>query len=133
MGGRRSAWFTYFRVLLARGFLEARRHRHKLLDSVRAAYRGVGGALPCFLAGEAALQAPAFVVAPCRGARANALPRPRTHCPYAAVSQALEQRFQPQLTESQFARHVHELTNRALGHWTTSCYDGYQRCCLGIL
>ena len=102
MGGRRSPWFTYFRVLLVRGFLEARRHREKLLLAVRATFEGVGGALPCFHGGEAAIA-------------------------------AMEARFQPQMSTVQFARFVHQMTNRALGHWTTTCYDSYQYCCLGIL
>ena len=57
MGGTRSPWFGYFKLLVVRGLLEARRHQEKLLLSVRATYDGVGGQLPCFRAGEAAIDA----------------------------------------------------------------------------
>jgi len=57
MGGPGSPWFSYFRALMVRGFLEARRHKDKLLRAVRATYVGVGGALPCFRAGEATIEA----------------------------------------------------------------------------
>ena len=57
MGGVSSAWFRYFRLLVVRGFQEARRHQSKLLLMVKATYLGVGGALPCFRAGGAAVEA----------------------------------------------------------------------------
>eukprot|EP00962_Isochrysis_galbana_P052774 scaffold24255_cov62-Isochrysis_galbana.AAC.1 len=55
MGGTSSPWFGYFRLLVMRGFLEARRHRHELIRSVAAAHMATGGSLPCFRAGDAAV------------------------------------------------------------------------------
>jgi len=57
MGGEQSSWFSHFRNLVVRGYLEARRHREKLLLSVIASFRGCGGSLPCFRAGESAIEA----------------------------------------------------------------------------
>lgn len=57
MGGIGSPWFRYFSTLVVRGFMEARRHREKLLLMVQATYRGVEGALPCFRAGEQTVEA----------------------------------------------------------------------------
>jgi len=56
MGGTASPWFGYFRLLVVRGFLEARRHREELLRSVAAANKATGGNLPCFRAGDAAVR-----------------------------------------------------------------------------
>lgn len=33
----------------------------------------------------------------------------------------------------QFARHVDDMVTRSLDHWSTTCYDRYQRCMLGIM
>ena len=49
--------FGYFKLLVVRGMLEARRHQQKLLLSVRATFVGVGGQLPCFRAGEQTIEA----------------------------------------------------------------------------
>jgi phosphatidylinositol kinase/protein kinase (PI-3 family) len=57
MGGVGSPWFRYYSTLVIRGFQEARRHRDKLLLVALATYRGVGGQLPCFRAGEQTLTA----------------------------------------------------------------------------
>eukprot|EP00967_Tisochrysis_lutea_P111871 scaffold176222_cov29-Tisochrysis_lutea.AAC.11 len=53
MGGTSSPWFAYFRLLVVRAFLEARRHRDDLIRSVAAAHLATGGSLPCFRAGDA--------------------------------------------------------------------------------
>ena len=42
-------------------------------------------------------------------------------------------RFQPELSRRQCARFVDDMINRSLDHWTTTCYDKYQRCWLGIM
>jgi len=47
--------------------------------------------------------------------------------------EALRARFQPQLTRWQCARFVDDMINVSLDHWTTTCYDKYQRCWLGIM
>ena len=102
MGGIGSPWFRYFSTLVVRGFQEARKHRDKLLLIVRATYRGVNGQLPCFRAGEAAID-------------------------------AMRQRFQPSMTQQQYARFAAGLIDGSLDNWRTGAYDCYQRCCLGIL
>ena len=102
MGGVNSAWFGYFRLLVVRGFLEARRQQEKLLLAVRATYAGCGGVMPCFHAGEGAVE-------------------------------ALRGRFHPEMTQNQYSRFVNKLINASLDNWRTRAYDGYQKCCLGIL
>ena len=131
MGGIGSPWFRYFSTLVVRGFQvrwppmspsmsrrlspsptlrpsscsplqEARRHREKLLLIVHATYRGVHGQLPCFRAGEAAVE-------------------------------AMRQRFQPDMSQQQYARFAASLIDGSLDNWRTGAYDCYQRCCLGIL
>jgi len=57
---------------------------------------------------------------PCFGAGRDAL-------------EALRSRFQLKLTRWQCARFVNDMINKSLDHWTTTCYDKYQRCWLGIL
>ena len=42
-------------------------------------------------------------------------------------------RFQPDLSRRQCARFVDDMINRSIDHWTTTCYDKYQRCWLGIM
>jgi phosphatidylinositol kinase/protein kinase (PI-3 family) len=41
-------------------------------------------------------------------------------------------RFRLDLGDSAAAEFVHTLIEGAAGDWTTSCYDRYQRCCVGI-
>ena len=50
-----------------------------------------------------------------------------------AAVEALRARFQPHLSRRQCARFVDDMINRSLDHWTTTCYDKYQRCWLGIM
>ena len=45
----------------------------------------------------------------------------------------LRARFQPDLSRRQCARFVDDMINRSIDHWTTTCYDKYQRCWLGIM
>ena len=47
--------------------------------------------------------------------------------------EALRHRFQPQLGKRQCARFVDDLISNSLDHWTTTCYDRFQRCWLGIM
>ena len=42
-------------------------------------------------------------------------------------------RFQPDLSRRQCARFVDDMINHSIDHWTTTCYDKYQRCWLGIM
>jgi len=46
---------------------------------------------------------------------------------------ALRARFQMELNRRQYARHVDDMVTRSLDHWSTTCYDKYQRCMLGIM
>ena len=50
-----------------------------------------------------------------------------------AAVDALRNRFQLGMGRRQCARHVDEMVKRSLDRWTTTCYDKYQRCWLGIL
>ena len=50
-----------------------------------------------------------------------------------ATVDAFRERFQPRLSRWQCARFVDDMVNRAIDHWTTTCYDQYQRCWLGIV
>ena len=47
--------------------------------------------------------------------------------------EALHGRFQLSMGRRQCARFVDDMINRSLDHWTTTCYDRYQRCWLGIM
>jgi len=46
---------------------------------------------------------------------------------------SMRQRFQPEMTQQQYARYAASLIDNSLDNWTTGAYDCYQRCCLGIL
>ena len=46
---------------------------------------------------------------------------------------ALRARFQTSLSRWQCARFIDDMINTSIDHWTTTCYDRYQRCWLGIL
>jgi len=55
LGGTHSPLFRYFRYLLVRGFVEARRHSDKLLQIVQTTYDFGGASWPCFRGGQAAV------------------------------------------------------------------------------
>jgi hypothetical protein len=44
----------------------------------------------------------------------------------------LRRRFRTELYDRAAVDFVHELINESLDNWTTTCYDRYQRCCVGI-
>jgi phosphatidylinositol kinase/protein kinase (PI-3 family) len=44
----------------------------------------------------------------------------------------LRGRFQTELHDRAAMEHVHNLIDLAIDNWTTTCYDSYQRCCVGI-
>ncbi|EOD37520.1 hypothetical protein EMIHUDRAFT_70453, partial [Emiliania huxleyi CCMP1516] len=102
MGGARSSTFLRFRELVIKGFLAARKHADKLIALAQLTLHGAGRDMPCFTAGQAAVD-------------------------------GLRSRFQPEMTRWQCARHVDEMIGRSIDHWTTTCYDRYQRCWLGIM
>ena len=41
-------------------------------------------------------------------------------------------RFVPHMHDQAAVQHVHSLINQSLDNWTTSCYDKYQKCCVGV-
>ena len=102
MGGPRSATFLRFRELVVKGFLQARKHADKILSIAELSLRGTGREMPCFVAGDACVE-------------------------------ALHARFQLKASRRKCARLVDDMINRSLDHWTTTCYDKYQRCMLGIM
>ena len=102
MGGANSRLFHKFRTLCVRAFLEARKHRARIVNIVEMMLPG-NEHLPCF-AGNGR-----------------------------AVIEALNARFFPNDTPRKVLQKVHKLIDESLGSWRTTCYDKYQRCCVGIL
>jgi len=47
--------------------------------------------------------------------------------------EAMRARFQPDMSQQQYARFCASLIDGSLDNWRTNAYDCYQRCCLGIL
>merc|ERR1711871_424209 len=47
--------------------------------------------------------------------------------------EAMRSRFRPNLGRRQCARFIDDMINKSLDHWSTTCYDKYQRCWLGIM
>ena len=50
-----------------------------------------------------------------------------------ATLEAMRARFQPEMSQQQYAKFAAGLIDVSLGSWRTGAYDCYQRCCLGIL
>jgi len=44
----------------------------------------------------------------------------------------LRERFQNELHDRAVMEYVHSLIDLSIDNWTTTCYDSYQRCCVGI-
>jgi phosphatidylinositol kinase/protein kinase (PI-3 family) len=44
----------------------------------------------------------------------------------------LRKRFRSDLGDRAAADYMHGLIEDSMGNWTTTCYDRYQRCCVGI-
>jgi phosphatidylinositol 4-kinase B len=44
----------------------------------------------------------------------------------------LRQRFKPDMHDNAAIDHVHAMIDMAANNWTTTCYDRYQRCCVGV-
>ena len=44
----------------------------------------------------------------------------------------MRKRFVPHMHDQAAATFVHTLINRSIDNWTTSCYDKYQKCCVGV-
>ncbi len=43
-----------------------------------------------------------------------------------------KERFKLGWHDQAVRRHIHELIDRSADHWTTNCYDRYQKCCVGV-
>jgi phosphatidylinositol 4-kinase len=59
------------------------------------------------------------------------------HLPFFAgnprrVVAELRRRFRLDLSDRDAMEFVHTLIETSAGNWTTTCYDRYQRCCVGI-
>jgi hypothetical protein len=65
---------------------------------------GSGASLPCFAGGEAGVE-------------------------------TLKQRLEPRenMSEGDCRTYMNTVIDESLDHWTTTCYDRYQRCCQNIL
>ena len=50
-----------------------------------------------------------------------------------AVLDGLQRRFVPEYSDREAIEHVHRMIDVAADNWTTTCYDRYQRYCVGIL
>jgi phosphatidylinositol 4-kinase len=90
--------------VLLRGFMEVRKHAHRvcLLVEVMMSGGNSEGGMACFAAGTATLA-------------------------------QLRARFQLQLSEAQVVEHVMDLIEVSVDSWRTRQYDSYQRITNGIL
>lgn len=52
--------------------------------------------------------------------------------PHDAV-QGLQQRLRLDLNDRACQEYVNTLINDSIGNWTTTCYDRYQRCFVGVM
>lgn len=49
------------------------------------------------------------------------------------VVEELRKRFCPDVHDNAATEMVHKLIDQSIDNWTTTCYDRYQRICVGIL
>eukprot|EP00929_Paragymnodinium_shiwhaense_P035790 TRINITY_DN19284_c0_g1_i6.p1 TRINITY_DN19284_c0_g1~~TRINITY_DN19284_c0_g1_i6.p1 ORF type:complete len:874 (-),score=160.14 TRINITY_DN19284_c0_g1_i6:59-2476(-) len=103
MGGEYSIEYEYFRTLVIRGFLEARKQIERLTLPVRMMLAGSTSRMPCFREGAE------FVLT------------------------TLRDRFFEHLTEEACIDKVIELIDTSANHWSTSAYHTIQRITNGIL
>lgn len=52
--------------------------------------------------------------------------------PHDAV-QGLQDRLRLDLNDRACQEYVNNLINDSTGNWTTTCYDRYQKCCVGVM
>lgn len=104
MGGVRSAFFVKFRKLCVKGFRALKKKQQKIWMLLEMMRTGAGAGLPCFVDGEPALL-------------------------------NLRERFNPreQMSEADSKEYINRLIDDSLDHWTTNCYDRYQRWCQDIM
>lgn len=107
MGGTNSDLFAYFRMLVIRGFLEARAHVDEFV--VLCDVHAHTSHMPCF-SGPAAAASPNGVI------------------------DAMRQRFAMHLkTEAEVEKYVDELIDSSINNWRSTKYDKFQKLTNGIL
>lgn len=87
-----------------RGFQALHRQQQKISLLVEMSRSGAGASLPCFIGGDAAVG-------------------------------ELKRRLAPRenMSLGECSKHVNQLIDESLDHWSTTCYDRYQRCFQNIL
>eukprot|EP00398_MALV-I-01_sp_L67-1_P000536 gene536-787_t len=107
MGGEHSEQYEYFRTLIIRGFLEARKHfeKIKLLISMMmdSSSKSTTNKMPCFIGGKE------------------------------AIERSLTDRFLTNITEEACIEKIIELIDLSVNNWRTVGYDNFQRITNGIL
>lgn len=103
MDGESSALFSYFKLLVVKGFLEIRKYAQRLLLLVEIMSHD--SQMPCF----------------------QGLPSP------ADVVDAFRDRFMLHMPQADCMRHVMSLVDQSVSSWRASQYDTYQRLTNGIL
>lgn len=96
MGGLQSDMFAYFKILMLKGFLSARKHMDKLVPIVEIMQ--LGSQLPCFQ-------------------RAGGS---------AAIVRSLRDRFHLNLTEEQLQMQIDNMITNSMNSLTTRMYDNFQ-------
>ena len=86
------------------GFLELHRNQQKIALLIEMTRHGSGASLPCFIGGDSAIT-------------------------------ELKHRLSPKenMSLSECSKYVNRLIDQSLDHWSTTCYDRYQRCFQNIL
>ena len=121
MGGKDSDMFNYFKILILKGLLAARKHEDKivsLVDIMRAGKRlfelhgwsftdgrlffSAGSQLPCFASNGSSVQ-------------------------------NMKSRFHMNLSEEKLEILVENLVEQSINSWSTKLYDGFQYYTNGIL
>ena len=104
MGGVRSPMFMKFRKLCVKGFRALKKKQQKIWMLLEMMRTGAGACLPCFIEGEPALL-------------------------------NLRERFNPRehMNDADCKEYINRLIDDSFDHWTTTCYDRYQRWCQDIM
>lgn len=107
MGGEHSEQYEYFRTLIIRGFLEARKHFEKIklliVMMMDNNAKAVSNKMPCFTAGRE------------------------------TIERSLTDRFLTNVTEEACIEKIIELIDQSVNNWRTVQYDNFQRLTNGIL
>lgn len=104
LGGISSSKFKEFRELMTEGFMALQEHAEKIIILVEMMFMGQHD-LPCFIEGEKTIK-------------------------------DLKLRFFPngtRMANAECEKYVNALIKESYENWRTKAYDGFQRCCQGIL